>query len=311
MAKPYERKTRFYWNPRRPYERMISLKTPIRPDQTEQYFEKNLLWETVMGRAKLFYSPTVTDLAVCWDKIYTDKAIKSILADEGGGLVGRLTDIENMYYTDISSPAYAQDFRTYKRVGGTWTLIGSEAIDLTSGTVHLCKMSIEGTTIKGYREDMVTPKYTITDTAHAEGYWGYRFYKGDFVTWISVISLSEPVLEAPSSPSLSPVRYYEIPVIGDGKTQETAFRPQLPEEIADHPRFGKINLLAFTQSAIIQSDKKTGKPKEYIALVEIYPTRPDYCRSLSKSFEALEAISGVKRLRKDVFERRKKRLLES
>jgi len=310
MAEPYERRTRFYPDPRRPFERMISLKTPIRPDQTEQYFDKNLLWEIVMGRAKLFYSPTVPDLAVCWDKIYTDKAIKSILPDGGGGLVGRLTDIGNMYYTDISTPVATRDFRTFKRVAGAWTEIGYEAIDLTTGSIHLCKMSIEGTTIKGYREDMVTPKYTVTDTAHAEGYWGYRLHRGYYVPWISVIALSEPVLEAPSSPSPSPVRYYEIPIIGGGKTQETAFCPQLPEEIVDHPRFGKINRLAFTWSAIIQSDRRTGKPKEYIALVEIYPTRPDYCRSLSKSLEALEAISGVKRLRKDIFERRKKKLLE-
>jgi len=311
MAKPYERKTRFYWNPRRPYERLISLKTPIRPDQTEQYFDKNLLWEIIMGRAKYFYSPDYEDVDIVWDKIFDNKAIKSHITDLTIHLVGREQDTPNKYTVGITTPRTTSDFVLWKRVAGTWTLLGYEAIDLIGRTTHLVKLSISDTTLNAYREDMVTPKITVTDTAFTSGYWGIRGWSSDYPTVTSLLlSAGEVILEAPSSLNLQPIRYYECPIIGDSSF-DNPFRPQLPEEIANHPRFGKINRLAFTQSCIIKTDRKTGKPVEYIALVQIFRTRPRYCHSLSKSLEALEAISGVKRLRKDIFERRKKKLLES
>jgi len=246
MAKPYERRTRFYPDPRRPFERMISLKTPIRPDQTEQYFESNLLWELVMGRAKYFYASDIAASACAWDKVYDDKAVKGISADDGPGLLIRGSDIGNCYNQRIYAGEVTADHHFRKRVAGAWTTIGSEAIDVDPHTVHLLKTSAKGSEFKCYREDMVTPKFTVTDTAFLSGYWGIFFPIFPDYTQTAILGLSQVILEEPSSPSSpKPIRYYECLVIGDG-SDENPFRPELPEEIVDHPRFGKVNKLAFS-----------------------------------------------------------------
>jgi len=310
MAKPYERRTRFYPNPRRPFERMISLETPIRPGQLEERVD-NLLWEMVAGRAKIFYEQHIDyTILFTFKDTYTDKAVKGVCASFYGIMVARVTNDANFYELRLEQLATSADFAIAKYVAGSRTVLATEAIDFPANIAYLCKLEIEGSILRVYREDMTTPKITATDTTFTSGYFGARIWGAPGGGECSFVYPSTvQLVDIGSADPPEPIRYYEIPVIGDGSFEDP-FRPQLPEEIADHPRFGKINRLAFTWSAIIPTNRKTGKPIEYVVPVEIYPTRPEYCRSLSESFEVLEAISGVKRLSKDEFERRKKRLLE-
>jgi len=310
MSRPYERRTRFYPNPRRPFERMISLVTPLKRDQLEAY-EDNLLWEAIRGAAVVLAINGWIGLEICFPTKYLNKGIEGWVK-EIGLLLGRVQDPKNLYYLETVRPEVTADLRLRKIIAGTYTTLASEAVDIASYTYWKIKLEIVNSTLRGYREDMTTPKITATDTDIAtEGYWGVDEY-GSQDTGRALWLLSYTCkLVTPSSPSPKTLRYYEVPVVGTG-TIDDAFRPELPEEIADHPRFGKVNRLAFSWGAIIPTDRKTGKPKEYTALIQIFeqPVRQDHLHPIPKCLEALEAISGVKRLRKDVFERRKKYLLE-
>jgi len=310
MAKPYERRTRFYPNPRRPFERMISLVTPLKRDQLKAY-EDNLLWEAIRGAAVIHAENGTPRINILYPTSYLNKAVEAWVC-EWGWVIGRGLDAKNWYAASTYSPATTADFFLQKMIAGTVTTIASEAVDIPSDTNWKIKLEIKDSTLKGYREDMTTPKITATDTSiTTSGKWGI----GDFGAYERhhphLFSFYSCILSEPASPSPKTLRYYEVPIIGDGSL-ENPFRPQLPEEIVDHPTFGKVNRFAISWGAIIPTDRKTGKPIEYVGLIDIFeqPVRQDHLRSIPECLSALEAISGVKRLSKDTFERRKKRLLE-
>jgi len=310
MAKPYERRTRFYPDPRRPFERMISLVTPLKRDQLEAY-EDNLIWEIIRGAAVYHVDNNVVNYAICFPTSYLNKGVETYIGD-CGWVVGRSQGAGNYYRANTYIDAPTLDFKLAKIVADVTTILGEESVDIAAGTLWKVKLEIKDSTLKAYREDMITPKITATDTTFTtEGKWGCGgtgVYKSEFLKLVSIASCK---LVEPASPSLKVLRYYEVPIIGEG-TEENPFRPQLPEEIVDHPRFGKVNRLAISWGGIIPTDQKTGKPKDYVALVEIFdqPIRQDHLYPIPQCLSALEAISGVKRLREDIFERRKKRLLE-
>jgi len=310
MAKPYERRTRFYPDPRRPYERMISLETPLKRDQLEAY-EDNLLWEIIRGAAVYHVDNNIRRVAICFPTSYLNKGIEGFALDVGW-VVGRSQGAGNHYRVNTARFATTLDFKLVKVVNDVLTTLAEEAVDIPIGTWWKIKLEITNTTLKGYREDMTTPKITATDTTFAtEGKWGVGDDGKYDNRFSALISFATCKLVEPASPTPKALRYYEVPIIGEG-TEENPFRSQLPEEIVDHPRFGKVNRLAISWGGIIPTDRKTGKPKEYTALIQIFeqPVRQDHLHPIPKCLEALEAISGVKRLRKDVFERRKKYLLE-
>jgi len=311
MSRPYERRTRFYPNPRRPYERMISLETPLKRDQLEAY-EDNLLWEIIRGQAVYHAINGALELNICFPTSYLNKAVEAWVPDVGW-IVGRSQDAKNYYLARMKLPAYTADFVIAKVIAGAWTEIAAEGVDIDPSTTWHIKLEIKDSTLKGYREDMTTPKITTTDTAiTTEGKWGTGGSGDADVEHIKFFTQCTCKLSEPASPTPKALRYYEVPIIGEG-TEENPFRPQLPEEIVDHPRFGKVNRLAISWGAIIPSDRKTGKPIEYVGLIQVFeqPVRQDYLHPIPKCLETLEAITGVRRLRKDVFERRKKKLLES
>jgi len=310
MAKPYERRTRFYPDPRRSYERMISLETPLKRDQLEAY-EDNLPWEMIRGTAVLLIANDKVNFCVAFPTSYLNKGIQGWVS-HGGGFCGRAQDASNFYRSRCHQGAATADFKLEKVIADVETLLASEAVDIGSKTNWEIKLEIVNSTLKGYRENMTTPKITTTDTDIAiEGKWGVWDFGDTSYRLLHLGTLYSVKLVTPTSPSPKVLRYYEVPVIGDGSI-DNPFRPQLPKEIVDHPFFGKVNRLAISWGAIIPTYRKTGKPKDYVALVEIFhqPVRQDHLRSIRTCLEALEAISGVKRLRKDIFERRKKRLLE-
>jgi len=291
MVEKFARKIRFYWNPRKPFERLVSLLTPIRPDQTERYFEKNLLWEVVMGRAKFFYSPDYRRSTIMWDKEYDDKAVKSPCGDLTIGVMARGLDAANFYYALLYSGATTADFILKKTVANVVTDLGFEAVDVEPESTHILKLSASNSAINAYREDMTTPKISVTDTTFTSGYWGLVRYKlGTRDHLLPHIALSSVVLEAPSSLSPQPIAFYKLPVLGSGTTEDP-YRAQMPELIEDHPQFGKINKYALTHAAFIPTDRETGKPLHDYCVVKIYEHRADYLAPLDESLSQVEALS--------------------
>lgn len=107
-------------------------------------------------------------------------------------------------------------------------------------------------------------------------------------------------MRATASPQPKPIAYFEVPIVGDGSV-ENPFRVQMPEEIVTDPKLGKRNLLALTHSALIKTDRATGKPIEYTALVRVFeqPDRDVALRPISACLDALRAMAGVRELTRE------------
>jgi len=273
-------------------------------------YDDNLPWEIVRDAAVSLVDVNKATSAICFPDTYTDKAIQAFV-HEDGRVWGRAQDVDNFYWAHIVVPASTADFKLQKYVAGVLSTIATESVDLTPGTMWKIKLECKGTTIKGYREDMTTPKLSVTDTSFTTaGYFGVGDYGSYYNRYLPLVALTTAKLVEPASPSPKVLRFYEVPIIGSG-TLEDPFRPKLPEEIVDHPIYGKVNRLALTWSAVIKSSPRTGKPEEYVTLVRILeqPVRQDHLRPIPRCLRTLEALKGVRRLTKDESVRLEKRLL--
>jgi len=227
---------------------------------------------------------------------FDDLACEGFSSGDMSIVIGRYQGIQDHYGILQYSPATTADFILQKQVAGAFTDLGYEAVDLGSNEGFLVKIACKGTTISAYRDDMVTPKISVTDTSFAKGRFG--------ITWARLGTIEiEPAtvyLRKALSPSPRVLGYFEVPIIGEG-TIENPFHPKMPEEIIDHPEFGKVNRSALSWGTLIKSDRKTGKPKEYIAIVRILeqPIRQEHLYDIPKCISALEAMSGVTRLKRE------------
>lgn len=184
---------------------------------------------------------------------------------EASGLVARVVAVTNgdHYFAKWHSSFNPTAYRLYKRITGADTLLGSEAVSLSSGVAYDCALSANGTSLKAYRADNTTPKITATDSALASGHWGAR--GDDLHQCMSVLLQAE--LEAASSPSLRPVDFFETPVTEveevvqgiHGEERQRYFAPEWPGGVAPEA----------TWSAVIKSGKD-GKPVDYRAVVRLF-----------------------------------------
>jgi len=227
---------------------------------------------------------------------FADKAIEWWGVGDYSVGNARFADMDNFYQANQDSGRTTEDFLMCKNVAGVVTILGVEAVDLGASDCFRLKLSAVGTSLKAYRVDMVTPKITVTDTAFASGKWGVAHTTAGALDANFFLAM----LRAPSSPSPKTVAYFEAPVVGEG-TMDNPFRAQMPEEIVELPDFGKVNRLAPSYGALIKSDRATGKPKEYTAIVRIFdqPDRQEHLRGIPECIESLKAMSGVKRLRRE------------
>ncbi|MEM1523070.1 MAG: hypothetical protein QXU69_08585 [Thermofilaceae archaeon] len=268
--------------------------------------------------------------------VFTDKAIEAYIASKDcGGVVARQSDRYNTYFAWLNMPAAAADFKVSKFVNGAETVLGYEAVNLTTD-VYLLKLSCIGSTLKGYRNDMTTPKVTVTDTSFSSGRFGSIAGAGG---WTYFGAPCGAYLRAPSSPSQRPIYYLEIPVVGSG-TPDDPFRPQMPELVewewslnplakkkydilkargfteeeielfAPEVLSCRVNRLALTHSSLIKTDRTTGRPTEYVAIVRIFeqPDRQSHLHSIDKCLDALRSVKGVRRLTRDEAIKRAKQL---
>ena len=91
-------------------------------------------------------------------------------AADDGGVVLRFQDQSNFYLMaladDLSGIGSGNNIRVFKRVGGTFTQLGSTVNVLwTRGTVKTFRFAMSGTTLTGYMDGAL--QFTITDSSIA------------------------------------------------------------------------------------------------------------------------------------------------
>jgi len=267
---------------------------------------------------------------------FTDKAVEAVMGGSYSALLLRMQNSQNGYAQYIDCTQTASDYRTYKIAAGAYTVIAYEAVDLAEDYQYLCKASALGSTLTVYRDDLTTAKYSVTDTAYASGKFGYR----PFTTYRTCfVYPSTAYLRAPSSPSPPPLAYFEAPVVGSG-TPEDPFRVEVPKEVAWEWSLNpgakkkydllklkgftdeeivtlfpevlscKVNRLALTHSCLIKTDKATGKPVEYTAIVRVFeqPDRQAHLRPMLDGITALRGTVGVRELTRDEAIKRAKQI---
>jgi len=113
--------------------------------------------------------------------------------------------------------------------GGTLTNLASEAIDITLDTRHLIKLSISGSTLSGFRNDMSTAAVSATDTTFSSGAYGILQLTAGGT---NVSQALAAILLAPSSPLPPAQRIIEIDVAGSGKENDP-IRPNFKQRLVE------------------------------------------------------------------------------
>jgi hypothetical protein len=161
---------------------------------------------------------------------FADKAVEAYAYDNNGGPVNglfeRVVDGGNAYLTACASGLATQDYVHQKVVANSISNVAWEAVDLPSYRSYFIRLSISGSTHKGFREDMTTPRFTATDTSIASGRWG----SGN--AWSRGNPFRDAWLRAPSSPAPPAILILEVEVEGSG-TPEDPYRPLLNKNLVE------------------------------------------------------------------------------
>jgi hypothetical protein len=283
----------------------------------------------VNGKAKIIYTDDTAPFIICFPDTYADLSVTFISGQGREGYTrspwARAQDINNGYFLNINSGATTADFELHKMVAGTDTILGTEAVNLSGSYIYTQKIRCSGTTIQAFRTDMTTAKISVTDTSFSSGYWGiyhydiYYGYPPGAHKYLTAKKASATI------PPPQPLGFFEVPIIGEG-TAENPFKPALPVETFEFETPNKKlfnslkakgfteeeifklyglmpdfigNRLAMSYSALIPTDKATGKPVHGTALVRVFP-QPDRSLNLhpiSKCLDALRAMKGVSELK--------------
>jgi len=135
---------------------------------------------------------------------FTDKALKTMIPEDCRSPMSRWQDENNAYYTYMENGGSTADHQIRKYEGGSETSLGTEAVDLRDDDVYLVIHSVSGSTIKSFREDLTTPKITVTDTTFASGRFGHGFTYHQNATPVYM------ELIAPASPSPKALAVIEV-----------------------------------------------------------------------------------------------------
>jgi hypothetical protein len=161
---------------------------------------------------------------------YADKAVEVSLTMSNNGMVyGRVSTPggNTLYLTGHYPPLATKDHMLSKIVAGTITDLAIEAVDLNGWACYIYKLSCSGSTLKSFRDDMTTPKLSVTDTSIGSGVFGHLIARGD-VYGVEFFGL----LRAPASPSSPPAVIMEVAVEGSGKFDEP-FRPLMSKNLVE------------------------------------------------------------------------------
>jgi len=200
------------------------------------------------------------EVQVYTSDIFTDRAIEGWNEDCSGVLAGRWNDVKNMYYEHIDAARSSRDFYIAKVVDGSMTVLGYEAVDLQSGVYYRHKFSISGSTLKGFRTDMTSPKITVTDTTFASGRFGHGGDAGSFTVY-SATKLLPPESALPGAVAIMEVEYE-----GSG-TEHDPIRPVLKHELVDILRFDGLPNYLYIEAKKYHMLKSRGFTDEEIMLL--------------------------------------------
>ena len=241
------------------------------------------------------------DFAGDWSGILTsdsfaDKATQALLRNHCQAYVRASSG--NGYAVEISTPDSTKDFRIAKMVNNSVTLIATESVDLDD-IYYTCKLSVSGSALEAYRDDMASPKLSTTDTDLASGWCGVGRGWGEKVEMEHIILYT--YLRAPSTPAPPAMVIIEVEVTGSGKPSDP-FRPALAEELSskgdmdyasvtwglfDHKE-GHATMLVFItgdnpyKPGAIDKQKQNTKrnftpPKDYTEAIDLYRSlKADY-----------------------------------
>lgn len=263
--------------------------------------EDNLLWQIWKNNFKML-KPTegsTGNVTLGFPTSYTDKAVQALQIEAGSNhLAARFSDTVNTKYTMLMNNALVTaDVVLRKVVAGITTALATEAIDITASSFHTVKISCLGTSIKSFRGDMGTAKLTATDSAIASGFFGVNAVDVLSLGVLGILTLTK--LVTATSPSLKPYKYFEMPVVGDGK--ENPYHVDLPKELFDDDiNVNGINRLAVNSSCVIKTGSD-GKPFNYIATVRVFDDsaiRQSGLRNLVTCVNAIKS-GGAKELLKE------------
>jgi len=248
-------------------------------------------------------------------QIYTDIAVRSMAythpeVSSGTDTCGvRVTTGPpiNRYYNQLQVLAALHDHALWKGVGGVYTELGFEAVNLTPDSFYWVKCGALGTSIRSYETwmtfdgsipAMAVAQITAVDASIASGRAGVRDYTR---THFPAGAADRQLFQVPDVPDIVSISsalpkvlaFLEMPVIGEG-TLDSPFRAELPHDIR-----GNKDLLAWTCSNLIPSDN-SGKPRHGTAIVTLLemPYREPELAPIGKILEAARDMGGLRLKRK-------------
>ena len=139
-------------------------------------------WAVTNGQYTVAANPGAKSMAT--GKTFSDltyDADVSIGATGNAGLTFRITnpgtgpDSYTGYYAGIDAGGNV----ILGKSNNTWTQLATTPMAVTANTLYHLKVVAQGSTIKVYVGDMITPKINVTDTSYTSGGIGLRTYNAD------------------------------------------------------------------------------------------------------------------------------------
>jgi hypothetical protein len=173
-----------------------------------------------------YYATTdsFTDLAVeLWSLRVNDDLYRKL------GPVVRLQNAINLYQLGLTSSYLG----LIKRVNDTDTAIATYSLSTSPDTPRQLKLSVSGSTLKGFQADMTTAKITATDTTFASGKFGCKMpSSSNYYVSDGAWGFASATLRSPSSPAPQAIAIIETGVRGSGRVEDP-FRPLFSENFME------------------------------------------------------------------------------
>jgi len=185
----------------------------------------SLAYLSSIGKAKPTDAPGLWAPLIGTVDMFADKAARYNVTSVRNALLARFIDAKNFYSQAHDTSASASDHEIEKVVDGSFYDIAIESVDLNSSRTYVYLFSISGSTLKGFRDDLTTPKISGTDTSFASGLWGVGAWYANAAS-----SLCGAVLLAPASPSPQAISILEVGVEGSGSIDDP-YRPLMSRNL--------------------------------------------------------------------------------
>ncbi|MCC5990380.1 MAG: hypothetical protein LM558_02570 [Thermosphaera sp.] len=175
--------------------------------------EDVILWEFLGGR--IFRVHDESPLTVLFPTVYSDKATVVVAGDVSNNAgvfnVARIQPNGWGYKQLIVSAATTADHYLYETRDGLDYQIGYEAVDV-GNAYRVIMLSVSGSTLKAFRVDLTTPRFTVTSTQYASGRFGFLvpIVNDARIIQAMLMALSTNHLRAPASPGPRAVAIIEV-----------------------------------------------------------------------------------------------------